>query len=49
MSRDRGRTWVTSLLLQLDAAIESQDKAALVPLRTELHAALDAFEAAHVT
>ena len=49
MARSDTRDWVTDLLLQFDTAIEAQDKAALVPLRRDLHAALDAFEASHVT
>jgi molecular chaperone HscC len=49
MARGEARDWVTGLLLQLDAAIDAQDAAALVTLRRELHEQLDAFEARHVT
>ena len=49
MARGDAREWVTGLLLQLEAAIDAQDLAALTVLRRDLHAALDAFEASHVT
>jgi molecular chaperone HscC len=49
MARADARDWVTSLLLQFDTAVEAQDKPALATLRPQIHAALDAFEAGHVT
>jgi molecular chaperone HscC len=48
MARGDARDWVTSLLLAFDAAIDAQDKPAIAKLRTELHEALDRFEADHV-
>jgi hypothetical protein len=39
---------VTGLLLQLEEAMEAQDKPALATLRDRLHADLDAYEAGHV-
>lgn len=47
-ARGPARDWVTGLLLQLDTAIEAQDKQALASLRDRLHADLDAYEADHV-
>ncbi len=49
MSRADARDWVTHLLVQFDTALDAQDKAALATLRTELHKALDEFEAQYVT
>ena len=48
MARDDARNWLTSVLLQLDAAIDRQDPRALADLRAELHQALDQFEADYV-
>lgn len=47
-SRGEVRAWAQGLMVQLDTALEAQDRAALSALRADLHAALDAFEAGHV-
>ena len=49
MTREEARLWVSGLLVQFDAAIDSQDKRTIDTLRDDLHKALDEFEAHHVT
>jgi molecular chaperone HscC len=48
MARGDARDWVKGLLVSFDSAIDSQDKPAIAKLRTDLHEALDRFEADHV-
>lgn len=49
MARADGRQWVTQMLIDFDATIEGQDKQALDLMRKQMHQAIDAFEANHVT
>ncbi len=48
-SRAEARAWVADLLVQFDAAVDGQDRAAIEAMRTDLHKALDDFEARDVT
>jgi molecular chaperone HscC len=48
MARGEARDWAQALLVQFETALEAQDRGALGALRSQIHAALDAFEAGHV-
>lgn len=48
MARGETRFWLTSMLAEVDAALDRQDAIRLKQLRTDIHQALNLIEADHV-